>query len=103
MLKDRLPPEKRIEFEVSFWTLRDSIKDNDAFLAEVDGKTPDDIIAAGKDIYQQRKSQGFHEYEKYSSWEDMIDQFGKERLNQDRNKKVDPRNLDKANNVLYKL
>ena len=39
-LKNRLPAENRIEFEVSFWTIRDSKKDDKEFLNIVDGKTP---------------------------------------------------------------
>ncbi|MDD5578831.1 MAG: hypothetical protein PHY16_06050 [Methylobacter sp.] len=103
-LKDRLPPENRIEFEVSFWTIRDAKKSDDEFLNTVDGKTPQEIIALGKEIYQQRKNEGFEAYSQYSSWEDMIAKFGKERTDQDRkgkNPNRDPR--DKGNDVLYKL
>lgn len=104
-LKDRLPPENRIEFEVSFWTIRDAKKNDDEFLDTVDGKTPQEIIALGKEIYQQRKNDGFEAYSHYSSWEDMIAKFGKERTDQDartgKNTNQDAR--DKANDVLYKL
>ena len=51
-LKNRLPPDNRIEFEVSFWTIRDAKKDDKEFLDAVDGKTPEEIIALGKQIYQ---------------------------------------------------
>ena len=51
-LKNRLPAENRIEFEVSFWTIRDSKKDDKEFLAAVDGKTPQEIITLGKELYQ---------------------------------------------------
>lgn len=104
VLKERLPPESRLEFEVSYWAIRDAKKDNDEFLDAVDGKTPLEIITLGKEIYQQRKNEGFEDYAKYSSWEEMISQFGKERNDQDNRKiikKEDAR--DKANDVLYKL
>ena len=106
MLKERLPPETRIEFEVSFWTIRDAKKSDDEFLDAVDGKTPAEIIALGKEIYQQRKDSGFQGYEQYTSWEDMIAKFGQERSTQNtkqgvRKEKEDAR--DKANDVLYKL
>ena len=103
VLKERLPAEKRIEFEVSFWTIRDAYKDTDEFLNQVDGKNPDAIIAIGREIYQQRKNQGFKAYEKYQSWEDMINQFSQDRLKQDRRTKIDPRDREKSNDVLYKL
>ncbi|PKM12896.1 MAG: hypothetical protein CVV13_03465 [Gammaproteobacteria bacterium HGW-Gammaproteobacteria-3] len=102
VLKERLPPEKRIEFEVSFWTIRDAFPDTDAFLSQVDGKNPNEIIIIGREIYQHRKNQGFEAYDKYQSWEDMIAQFSKERLQQDRTTKAD-RIKEKANDVLYKL
>jgi len=101
-LKNRLSPDTRIEFEVSFWTLRDSIKNDKEFLNTIDGKKPEEIIALGKEIYQQRKNTGFAGYEKYANLDDMIAKFGKERFDQDNRKnKEDPK--DKANDVLYKL
>ncbi len=101
-LKNRLSPDARIEFEVSFWMLRDSIKSEKEFLNTVDGKKPEEITAMGKELYQQRKNSGFAGYEKYTSWDDMIAQFGKERFDQD-NRKNKENPQDKANDVLYKL
>ena len=104
MLKERLPAESRVPFEVSFWTIRDANKNDDQFLDAVDGKSPTEIIALGKDIYQQRKSSGYPGYEKYASWEDMIGQYNQERSQQNSQqgtKKEEAR--DKANDVLYKL
>lgn len=106
MLKERLPPETRIEFEVSFWTIRDAKKSDDEFLDAVDGKTPAEIITLGKEIYQQRKDSGFQGYEQYTSWEDMIAKFGQERSTQNIKQGVRKENedaRDKANDVLYKL
>ncbi|MFZ2726146.1 MAG: hypothetical protein WAX77_07855 [Methylococcaceae bacterium] len=103
-LKNRLSAEKRIEFEVSFWTIRDANKDESKFLDIVDGKKPEEIIAIGKEVYQQRKNAGDAAYQQYSSWEEMITKFGRERIDQDNHvgkKKEDPK--DKANDVLYKL
>ena len=104
-LKNRLPPDNRIEFEVSFWTIRDAKKDDKEFLDAVDGKTPEEIITLGKQIYQERKTAGFKGYEQYSSWENMITQFGKERMDQDnrKGKSKEAQDKDKANDVLYKL
>ncbi len=104
-LKNRLAPDHRIEFEVSFWMIRDAKKDDKEFLDVVDGKTPEEIIAIGKEIYQERKTAGFKGYEQYSSWEDMIAKFGKERMDQDnrKGKSKEAQDKDKANDVLYKL
>lgn len=100
-IKNRLPTEKRIEFEVSYWTLRDSIKNREDFLDTVGGKTPDELIVLGKEVFQQRKSSGFKNYDQYSNWEQMISKFTQERINQTRHKKIDPR--DDGNSVIYKL
>ncbi|MGZ8137516.1 MAG: hypothetical protein ACXW1W_14450 [Methylococcaceae bacterium] len=108
-LKNRLPTESRIEFEVAFWTIRDSIKNEDEFLDTVGGKTPLEVIALGKEVYQKRKETGFPGYDQYSSWEDMISKFGKERNDQENRKSTTSANKrkedakDKANDVLYKL
>ena len=102
-LKNRLPTENRIEFEVSFWTIRDTKKDDKEFLNIVDGKIPEEIIVLGKELYQERKAAGFKGYEEYSSWQDMINKFGKERMDQDNRKGKSKGEQDKANDVLYKL
>lgn len=86
-LKKYMSAEKQMEFEVSFWMLRDANKDDDTFLDVVDGKKPEEIIDMGKALYQERKAAGFKEYEQYPTWEAMITKFGKERLDQDKLKK----------------
>jgi hypothetical protein len=105
VLKERLPPENRLEFEVSYWTIRDEKKNTDEFLDTVDGKTPMEIIALGKQIYQQRKDKGLQAYAEYSSWEDMISKYLKDRTDQDnRRAKKDEINKNKPNDtILYDL
>lgn len=104
MLKNRLLPENRVEFEVAFWAIRDANKEDSKFLELVDGKKPEEIIALGKDIYQQRREAGFKEYTQYSSWEEMITKFGRERIEQDNRKGAKKEDVkDKNNDVLYKL
>ncbi|MEY3289537.1 MAG: hypothetical protein RLZZ419_1779 [Pseudomonadota bacterium] len=104
-IKNRLSPDKRIEFEVSFWTIRDVKKDDKEFLDAVDGKSPEEIIAVGKELYQERKTAGFKGYEDYSSWDEMIAKFGKERIDQDnkKGKSKEAQDKEKANSLLYKL
>lgn len=105
MIKNRLPADNRIEYEVSFWTIRDSIKDDNEFLSTVDGKNPQQIVELGKEFYQKRKVAGFKEYEQYASWEEMIAKFGKERIEQDRSKSKNKKDqVDSSrDNVMYKL
>ncbi|MCX7089656.1 MAG: hypothetical protein NTV00_16590 [Methylococcales bacterium] len=100
-LKDRLPADQRLAFEVSFFTIRDSIKDGSAFLKAVDGKTPAQIIEKGKAIYTERKMAGVAEYLKYATWEEMLASFTKERVAQSI-QPLDAREKQ-AHTVLYKL
>ena len=100
-IKDRLPSTTRIEFEMSFWMLRDEIKDKGDFLSEVGGKNPEELIEMGKALYQKRKSSGFKDYDKFTSWDQMISHYNQERLDQGKQKKRDPR--DEGNSVTYKL
>lgn len=105
VLKERLPQEDRLEFEISYWTIRDSKKDTKEFLEAVDGKTPKEIIAMGKAIFQERKNNGFELYKAYSSWEQMITKYMQDRSDQDNRRNVKKRDLeDNPNNsVLYDL
>lgn len=103
-IKERLPPDNKVEFEVSFWTIRDSKKTDDEFLDVVDGKDPWEIIDMGKEIYQQRKASGFKGYEKYNSWEEMIAQFDKERIAQETKKGSTKREDTRKNgSILYDM
>ncbi|MCK5889495.1 MAG: hypothetical protein KAG19_06090 [Methylococcales bacterium] len=101
-IKNRLPEDKRIEFEVSFWTIRDAFRDNGDFLSEVGGQTPDTLIEKGRDIFLQRKRDGFEKYKQYTNWDQMIAAFTGERIEQSRRK---PRQVEKKGNpsVMYKL
>jgi hypothetical protein len=105
ILKERLPPENRMEFEISYWTIRDAKKDTKEFLDAVDGKTPLEIIALGKEVFQERKNNGFELYKQYSSWEQMITKYMQDRQEQDNRRNVKKRDLvDNPNNsVLYDL
>lgn len=104
MIRDKLPPDNKIEFEVSFWTLKDASKSEAEFLDNVDGKSPWDIIDMGKEVYQQRKSTGFKGYEKYNSWEEMIAKYDKERMDQDKQHPKAAKDYDSPNTtILYNL
>lgn len=107
MIKPRLPEEMRVEYEMSFWMIRDEKKDEGEFLKTVDGKMPQEIIDMGKGIYTQRKAAGVAEYQQYKSWEEMMAKYDRDRMKQGKAKSdikegvSDPR---KANdNINYKL
>ncbi len=100
-IKNRLPTEQRIEFELSFWALRDEIKNKDAFLDTVGGKTPEELTELGKELYQKRKNEGYEKYEQFDSWDHMISHYAQERLDQNKPKKVNAR--DSGNSLMYDL
>ncbi|MGY6274797.1 DUF6694 family lipoprotein [Methylomonas sp. MgM2] len=102
-IKDKLPLDQRIEFEVSYWSLRDEVKNNKDFLNEIDGMTPEKLIAKGKEIFQKRKAIGYKEYAQYDSWDQMIAQYTQERIDQNRKKMPDPRDKSNPHRVDYKM
>lgn len=101
MIRARLPKEKRIAYELSFWAARTAYRSNSEFLDLVDGKTPDELIQLGKEVFEKRKAEGFEEYQQYATWEQMITKYVKDQDAQGTKRKRDPK--DKSNSVLYKL
>lgn len=102
-IKERLPLDQRIEFEVSFWTLRDEIRNNKEFLDAIDGKTPEQLIESGKELFLKRKAGGYKEYEQYATWDQMISQYTQERIDQNRKKTPDQRDKTNPHRVDYKM
>jgi hypothetical protein len=102
-IKERLPLDQRIEFEVSFWTLRDEIRNNQEFLDAIDGKTPEQLIETGKEIFNKRKASGNPDYRQYENWDQMIAQYTQERLDQNRKIKADDRDKKNPHSITYKL
>ncbi len=90
-IKEKLPLDQRIEFEVSYWSLRDEIRNNKEFLDEIDGKTPEQLIEKGRELFVKRKAGGDKEYSKFDNWDQMIAQYSQERLDQNRKKPFDSR------------
>jgi hypothetical protein len=82
MIKPRLPENTRIEYEIAFGLLREAEKDNAIFFKSIDGKTPPELIATGKEIFQKRKTEGLTQYQQYETWESMIANYQKERAAQ---------------------
>ena len=101
MMKGRLPQEQRIAFELSFWAIRTAYRNNSEFLDIVGGKSADELIAIGKDVFAKRKADGFEEYQQYANWDEMISKYAADRAAQSVKKKRDPR--DAGNSVIYKL
>jgi len=102
-IKDKLPLDQRIEFEVSYWSLRDEVRNNKDFLNEIDGLTPEKLIAKGKEIFEKRKASGVKDYQKYANWDQMIAEYTQERIDQNRKKSPDPRDKNKPAPVDYRM
>lgn len=101
MLKRRLPESQRIAFEMSFWSIRETSKDTKEFLNRVHGQTPQQIIEVGKEIFAERKANGVETIAKFSTFDEMIEHYIKERRDQSLPKqKYDPK---EDHSVLYKL
>jgi hypothetical protein len=102
IIKERLPANQRIEFEVAYWALRNQIKDDAEFLSTIDQKTSVDIIALGKANFGKNKAAGTPEVAAYADWEQMIDRQIEQRGEQDRSA-VDPKDKKGYPRVDYKM
>lgn len=105
VMKEYLPKDKRLEFQVAFWTLKNSLPEKEEFLDAVNGKTTSEVIVAGKEKFEEMRFSGFAEYQQYSSWDDMIAKDKQERAQQDLGLEKDKQKMlrDKTNNILYNL
>ena len=102
IIKERLPANQRIEFEVAYWALRNQVKDDAEFLSTIDQKTSLDIIALGKAHFGKNKAAGTPEVAAYADWEQMIARQIEQREEQDRNA-IDPKDKKGYPRVDYKM
>jgi hypothetical protein len=102
IMKEYLPPDMRVEFELAYWTTRDALRDSSQFLDAVNGKTAPELIAVGRKYFDQQKAAGMKGYDKYASWDEMVAVLIQERKEQSFASKPEDKR-DKANDILYKL
>lgn len=102
IMKEYLPPDMRVEFELAYWTTRNALPDKKEFLSAVDGKTAPEMIAVGRKYFDQQKAAGIQGYEKYASWDEMVATMIQERKAQSLAKTPEDKR-DKANDIMYKL
>ncbi|MEN8260642.1 MAG: DUF6694 family lipoprotein [Pseudomonadota bacterium] len=96
-MKEYLPSQERVEFEVAFWTLKESASSAEEFRDVVDGKTASELIALAKKNFAEQQAAGFRRFQTYPSWEAMIEKFVNERNSYARNYRQDKR--DKRNTI----
>jgi hypothetical protein len=101
-IKEHLPANQRVEFEVAYWGLRNQIKDDAEFLKTIDQKTSADIIELGKASFAKNKAAGVAEVASYESWDQMIARQIQQRAEQDRSA-VDSKDKKGYPRVDYKM
>lgn len=83
-IKEHLPANQRVEFEVAYWALREQIKNDEEFLKAIDKKMASDVITMAKANFDKIKAVGGKEYAMYENWEQMITKQTQKRSEQDR-------------------
>ncbi|WP_230874629.1 hypothetical protein [Methylomonas sp. LL1] len=101
-IKEHLPANQRVEFEVAYWALRAQFKTDGDFLKAIDGKTAGDLIASAKAGFIDGKVSGAKEYAAYPNWEQMIAEQTRIRTEQDRGA-IDPHDKKGYPRVDYKM
>lgn len=101
-IKEHLPTNQRVEFEVAYWGLRHQIKDDAEFLKMIDNKTSADIIELGKASFAKNKADGVSEVASYDNWDQMIAKQIEQRSEQDRSA-VDAKDRKGYPSVNYKM
>lgn len=102
-IKEHLPADQRLPFEASYWLIRDQIKKDDDFLQAVNGKTAEELIAMGKENFNQRKAAGEKGYAEFESWEQMISHSEQQRAGLTNSDKTDARDKKGYPRVDYKM
>jgi hypothetical protein len=105
-IKDRLSEKERLEFELSFWTLRDELKDDQQFLQTIDGKNPYELMELGQASFTRRKAAGFKDYQAFSDWEVMLADYARHRFAQiepSKDAEKEARYKKEKRTVLYNL
>lgn len=106
IMKEYLPKDQKLEFQVAFWVLKKSYDNNDEeFLDLIDGKKANEIIAAGEDKFEEMLADGYVQYQKFNSWSNMIANNKQIRTKQNLGleQKYQQMQHDQTNNVLYDL
>jgi len=102
-IKQHLPPDRQLPFEVAYWLVREQIKNEADFLKAIDGKTPSQLIELGQAAFGARKSAGDPKYAGYQNWEQLLAESGKQRDSVGADEQSDPRDKKGYPRVDYKM
>ena len=83
IMKNYPPKNQKLEFEIAYWQVRNSIQDKEEFLDTIDGLTAPEMIALGQTVFSEMHAAGNPDYNKYRNWEEMIKHAQQERSEQD--------------------
>mgnify|MGYP001636551898 CR=1 FL=1 len=81
-IKEHLPDDAKLEYELSYWIIRDEFKNDDQFLRTIDGKDPLELIRLGQDSFNRRKAAGMKDYLAFADWQSMLNDYSSKRANQ---------------------
>lgn len=101
-IKEHIPADQRVEFEVAYWSLRNKISNDADFLKSIDQKTFSDIIELAKANFTKDKAAGVKQLAEYENWEQMIAQQIEQRGEQDQ-AAADPKDKKGYPRVDYKM
>lgn len=74
-IKEFLPGDKKLSFEIGFWSLKRWSENDEQFKELIHRKTADEVIALAKEKFEEKKSSGDPRLADYPSWDEMIKKF----------------------------
>ena len=97
-IQRNLPAKQKVEFQVSFWSLKQFAENEAEFRDQVHRKTVPEIIELGKQNFTTQSAKGNAKFIKYATWDEMIAELVEERKRTElRSGRRDPR--DEGNKI----
>jgi hypothetical protein len=96
-----LPEKQKIEFQVSFWSLKEFAENEAKFRDQIHRKTVPEIIELGQENFVAQSAMGNAKFIKYATWDEMIEELVQERKRTElRPGRRDPRD---EGNTIHKM
>lgn len=78
-IQRNLPAQQKVEFQVSFWSLKQFAENEAEFRDQIHRKTVPEIIELGKENFTAQSAKGNAKFIKYATWDEMIAELVEER------------------------
>jgi hypothetical protein len=78
-IQRNLPAQQKVEFQVSFWSLKQFAENEAEFRDQIHRKTVPEIIELGKENFAAQSAKGNAKFIKYATWDEMIAELVEER------------------------